>query len=304
MRIASLVPAATEIACALGLGPDLVGVTFECAWPAEVRGKPVVVEGKLPPGLTGAALDEQVRGFARRGESLYRVRADLLRSLRPDLLLTQQLCDVCAASRPDLEQALAALDPRPAVLTLSPTTLPEVLADIARVGEAAGKREEARRVLAELEARVRAVERAVRGAPRPRVAALEWLAPPMCCGHWVPDLVARAGGREVLGSAGRHARYVSWEEVAGAAPDVLVAMPCGRDAARAAAEAEGLLREPALRGAPAVRRGCVVAVDADAHFSRPGPRLVDGLEVLASLLHPDRVPPRFPWAFAELAPEA
>lgn len=304
VRVVSLVPAATEMACALGLQDELVGVTFECSWPAEVRGKPVVVESTLPSGLGSAAIDEAVRGFARAGRSLYRVNTRLLRDLRPDVLLTQALCDVCAASRPDLREAMMALDHRPAVVTLSPTTLPEALNDIARVGEATGRAKEAEALMAKLWARVRAVEQAVQGAPRPRVVGLEWLAPPMCCGHWVPDMVARAGGREMLGEVGLHARYIPWGQVAAARPDVLVAMPCGFDAAGAAREAQAVLANPALRDTPAVQAGRVVAVDADAHFSRPGPRLVDGLEVLAALLHPDLVPAGFPWAFAELAPEA
>lgn len=302
VRIASLVPSATEIACALGLEDALVGVTYECDFPPGVRGKPVVVESALPPGLDSAAIDAAVRGAAREGRSLYRVRGELLRELRPDLLLTQALCEVCAASRPDLDQALAALPTRPRVVTLTPTTLPEVLQDILRVGEATGRLKAAEALVAELEARVRGVERAVRGAPRPRVACLEWLQPPMHAGHWVPDMVARAGGLDVLGERGQHARTIAWGQLAEARPDVLVLMPCGFDAARAASEGAALLARPELKGLPAAREGRVFAVDANAHFSRPGPRLVDGLEVLAALLHPGRVPARFPWACAEVAP--
>ena len=301
MRIVSLVPGATEIACALGLQDQLVGVTHECDWPPGVRGKPVVVRSSLPAGLDSGGIDAAVRARAAAGRSLYTIDVAVLRDLAPDVILTQQLCEVCAAARPELEAALASLHAKPAVLTLSPATLADVLDDIVRVGEATGTAVRARALRGALGARVRAVERAVAGEPRPRVAVLEWLDPPMQGGHWVPDMVARAGGEDVLGQPGKHARRLGWAEVAASGAEVLVLAPCGFDVARAAREGAGLLDRPELGTLPAVRGGNVVAMDANAHFSRPGPRLVDGLEALAAALHPRAVADRFPWASVPVA---
>lgn len=297
-----MVPSATEIVCALGLEDALVGVTHECDHPPSARAKPVVVESALPQGLDSAGIDAEARAAAREGRSLYRINAALARELRPDVVVTQALCEVCAASRPEVEALVAALGYRPRVVTLTPTTLDEALEDVVRVGDATSRRKEAEALVAELRGRVRAVERAVRGAPRPRVACLEWLAPPMHGGHWVPDMVARAGGVDALAEPGHHARAVTWQGLRDAAPEALFLMPCGFDVARALREGPALLARPELRGLPAVRAGRVYALDANAHFSRPGPRLVDGLEVLAAALHPGLVPQRFPWACAPLAP--
>lgn len=298
MRLVSLLPAGTEIACALGLEDELVGVTEECDFPPSARGKPVVVRTTLPQGLGSGAIDAEVRAAKREGRTLYRLDLEKIRELGPDLLVTQALCDVCAASRPELEAILRVLPARPRVVTLTGTTLPGVLGDIVALGEATGRRKEAEALVVELWERVRAVEEAVRGAPRPRVACLEWLEPAMPGGHWVPDMVERAGAHDALAEPGQHSRAVPWHEVAAAEPEVLALAPCGFGLERTLREAGAVLARPELQATPALRSGRVLAFDGSAHFSRPGPRLVDGLEVLASALHPGRARPRFPWAWA------
>ena len=285
MRIASLVPSATEALFALGLGDSVVAVTHECDHPAAATRLPRLTESVIPDGLEPGEIDARVREVTGRGEALYTLDEQRLVPLAPDLIVTQALCAVCAVSYDDVRAVAERLPSRPAVISLDPETLDEVIADLGRLGEATGDPESAARLAAELQARLDAVGAAVAGRPRPRVAALEWLDPVYAGGHWVPEMVELAGGVDVLGVAGEKSRVVGWEEVAAAAPEVVVSMPCGlyceEAAAQTRAHAERLFQLGATR---------VFAVDAASSFSRPGPRLVDGVELLAHLLHPDAVP--------------
>lgn len=293
ITLASLLPAATEWVCALGLEARLVAVTFECDHPPGVEAKPKVVTTTLPGGLSSGDIDAVVREHARRGESLYRIEAETLERLRPDVLVNQTLCDVCAASRPDLDRALGALSYRPRVVTLNGVRLDEVLGDARRLAAELAVSERGEGLVRELRGRLASLRRRLHDALRPRVVLLEWLDPPMACGHWIPDMVAAAGGREVLGIAGRHSRRVTWDEVAAARPDVLVLTPCGYDVETAVRDAAGAPWDT-FASTPAVATGRVYCVDGGAHFSRAGPRLVEGVETLARLLHPDRAPDAHP----------
>jgi iron complex transport system substrate-binding protein len=294
------VPSATEMIHALGLGHDLVGVTHECDYPPEAADLPHLTRSVLPEGLTAAEIDRQVRERTEKGEAIYELDRAALERLQPDLIVTQAVCEVCAVSFDDVANVAEQISSQPMVLSLDPTTVGEVLADIRTLAMAADVPEAGERLLAELADRIDAVEAAVEGADPPRVAALEWLDPVFAGGHWVPQLIEMAGGVDVLGLPGEKSRVVDWAEVQGGAPEVVVSMPCGYDAEVAAAET----RERIDRIAE-LRPRHVVAVDASAYFSRPGPRLVDGLELLAHVLHPDRVaappPGRFVPLDAELA---
>jgi len=284
MRIASLVPSATEALFALGLGDSVVAVTHECDHPAAARELPRLTSSVIEDGLPPAEIDARVREVTGRGESLYGLDEDRLAAVAPDLIVTQALCAVCAVSFDDVRAVAARLPSAPAVISLDPETLAEVLDDLVRLGEATGDRTRGERLRRELIARLDRVRDAVAGAGRPRVAALEWLDPVYAGGHWVPEMIELAGGEDVLGEAGRKSRVVTWEEVASSAPEVVVVMPCGLYAEEAAAQAReqtGRLR--------ALGAELVAAVDAASSFSRPGPRLVDGVELLAHLMHPDAV---------------
>lgn len=292
MRIVSLVPDATEIAFALGLGDSLVGVTHECDWPPEAASKPVVVRTAMPSDVAerSAAIDAFVNARAETGEPMYEMDFDLLRELKPDLLLTQSLCDVCAVSQSLVGRAVEALGGRVELVVLSPGTFDEVLGDVVTVGRATGRGAEAERLVAGLRARAAAVEERAWPRPAPRVVVLEWLDPPWACGHWMPEMVAMAGGREMLGVAGAPSRAATWEEVLEAGPEVVVLGPCGFTIERTLRELKVLTDRPGWESLPAVRDGRVYAVDANAFLSRPGPRLVRGLEILAACIHPDRFP--------------
>ncbi len=297
MRICSLLPSATEILFALGLGDAVAGVTHECDYPPEAKRKRVLVRPRVTGG-TAAQVDVQVREFMARGESLYSVDAEALRAIDPDLIVTQDLCHVCAASPDDLTAALARMPRPPRVLSLSPRTLREVWQDIVTVGEATGRAAEAQAVVRKLKGRVDTVQQAVAvEKERPRVACLEWLDPPYCGGHWVPEMVALAGGQDVLGRAGEPSFRVRWEDIVAAQPEVVVVMPCGYGVEQAAAEFAETPLPPGWSGLPAVREGRVYAVDASSYFSRPGPRLANGIEILAQLLHPACVIAGAPNAF-------
>ena len=288
MRIVSLVPSATESLFALGLGDQVVAVTHECDHPAEVEQLPRLTSSVIPAGLPAAEVDARVRELTGRGESLYGLDEARLAALAPDLIVTQALCAVCAVSFDDVEAIAARLPGRPAVLSLDPVDLGEVLDDIVRLAAAAGERERGERLRAGLGARLERVGAAVAAAARPRVAALEWLDPVYAGGHWVPEMIELAGGEDVLGERGRRSRAIGWEELEAAAAEILVAMPCGLYAEEAAVQARE--HEQRLRALGAHR---LVAVDAASSFSRPGPRLVDGVELLGHLLHPTllAVPP-------------
>ncbi|HEY6904571.1 MAG TPA: ABC transporter substrate-binding protein [Candidatus Acidoferrales bacterium] len=288
MRICSLLPSATEIAYAIGLGDSILGVSHECDFPAEAATKPSLLRPRVDPQAPPAEIDRQVSEIIGRGESIYAVDAELLASLSPDLILTQDLCHVCAASPDDLATALTRFPKAPRVLSLTPRSLGEVWDDVRRVGEATGHRAEADALAAELEERVATIaDRAARAASRPRVVCLEWLDPYYVGGHWIPEMVGKAGGEDVLGRMREPSFRVSGEQIMEARPDVIVVMPCGYNLARAAGE---LCIEALPRGSerlPAIREGRLFAVDANAYFSRPGPRLADGVALLAHLIHPD-----------------
>lgn len=290
MRIASLLPSATEIVCALGLADQLVGVSHECDYPPDVvRDLPKLTHSTLPPGLTSAEIDAEVSVRLRRGESLYQVDEALLGSLQPDILLTQELCDVCAVAFGDVCQVAANLPGNPRVISLTPPSLDAIFNDVRVVAEALGVAERGERLASRLQARVRqaaeAVERHAR--QRPRVFAMEWLNPPFAAGHWVPEMIALAGGQEVLGAAGKPSFRVSWEQVIAAQPEVVLLIPCGYDADSARREWESLPKPYGWESVPAVQTGRVYAFDANSYCSRPAPRVVDGIEQLARLFHPD-----------------
>lgn len=282
MRIVSLLPSATEILFALGVGDQVVGVTFECDYPPEARTRRVVSSTTVPDGLTPAEIDAVVRGRIAAGEDLYHLDRDALRELDPDLVVTQNLCAVCAVDVTEVDQALDFLGCRALVATLDPMTLDDVLASIEQVGEATDRLDRARNLVAELQARIDQVTEAVRGLPRPRLALLEWTDPPYSTGHWVPDMVSAAGAISVLGTPGERSVRVDWETVQVAKADAIIVAPCGYRRSKAAALAEALVATDLLP--PDVP---VWAVDADAELVRPGPRLVEGIETLAAIAHPD-----------------
>jgi iron complex transport system substrate-binding protein len=285
MRIVSLIPSATEMLFALGLGDDVIAVTHECDYPPAVRDIPKITRDVLEPGLTSAQIDAAVRERTLAGEAIYELDAESLRDLRPDLIVTQALCSVCAVSIDDVRSVAEEIESRPQVISLDPRTVGEVFGDARTLASATDRKDAAVELVNAAAARIDRVRLAVRDALLPRVAALEWLDPPFAAGHWTPQLIDYAGGDDVLGFAGEHSEQRSWEEVAAAQPDIVIVMPCGYDAEIAHREAEMHLGQLA-----AVGTGEVVAVDAAAYFSRPGPRIIDGLELLAHILHPDRVP--------------
>jgi iron complex transport system substrate-binding protein len=285
LRIVSLVPHATELLFALGLGDQVVGVTHECDYPAAATDLPAVTRDVLPEGLGPAEIDAAVRERTAAGASIYELDEELVRELEPDIIVTQALCHVCAVSVDEVQALAQTLPGPPRVISLDPTTYGETLGDIRTIAQATDSKDAALDLVARTARRADIVRLAVRGAPRPRVAALEWMDPVFVAGHWTPQLIEMAGGEDVLGFAGEPSRQATWEEVAAAQPEIVIVMPCGYDAARALVEAEDFADNLRTLGADHV-----VAVNASAYFSRPGPRLADGLELLAHILHPDRVP--------------
>jgi iron complex transport system substrate-binding protein len=285
MKICSLLPSATEILFALGLGDQVAGVSHECDFPPEARTKPVLIKSRVSHTESAAAIDRQVREFLERGESLYSVDFEKLSAIEPDIIVTQDLCHVCAATPDDLGAALAHLKRQPRVVTLNPHSLAEVCADIRTVGEATGRVEQANAVVAEFEKSIADVERSVAGLDHPRVLCLEWLDPLYVAGHWAPEMVGRAGGDDVLGHAGKPSFRVDWETALAARPEVIVIMPCGYTLASAESEFHNLLLPNGWNDLPAVRDGRVFIVEASGYFSRPGPRLAAGLTILAGAIH-------------------
>jgi iron complex transport system substrate-binding protein len=285
MKICSLLPSATEILFALGLGDQVAGVSHECDFPPGAKSKTVLIKSRISHTESAAAIDKQVREFLERGESLYSVDFEFLRAIEPDLIVTQDLCHVCAATPDDLAAALAHLERQPHVVTLNPHSLADVCADIRAVGDATGRTEQANAVVAEFERSIAIVERSVAGLDRPRVLCLEWLDPPYVAGHWVPEMVERAGGADVLGCQGKPSFRVEWEAVLAARPEVIVVMPCGYSLAAAQAEFRNLPLPPGWEDLPAVRDGRLFVVEASGYFSRPGPRLAAGLAILAGAIH-------------------
>jgi iron complex transport system substrate-binding protein len=285
VRIVSLVPSATEMLFALGLGDEVTAVTHECDHPAAALDLPKVTRDLIGPGLGPAEIDRAVRELTEQGKAIYALDEARLRELQPDLIVTQALCAVCAVSYDDVVKVAEGIESEPQVISLDPHTLGEVLGDVRTLAAATGHKDEGVDLVQDAAARIDKVRLAVRGEAPVRVAALEWLDPVYVAGHWTPQLIEYAGGVDVLGLPGEHSEVRSWEEVAAAQPQVVVVMPCGYDAERALQEAEDFADELAAVGAERV-----VAVDAAAYFSRPGPRLIDGLELMAHILHPDRVP--------------
>ena len=294
MRLVSLLPSATEIVYALGLGEDLVGVTFECDEPAAARlEKEVVVGGRDTSGMTPAEIDGYVRAQFAAGADLYTLHADALARLRPDLILTQDLCRVCAVPSGQVTQALDYLGCQADVLSLDPYTLDEVLGTILAVGQRTGAADRAERLVRGLRERLATVAGRVAGRPRPRVAVVEWVDPPFAAGHWIPDLVTAAGGEPVAARPGSRSATLSWPDIAAADPDLILVAPCGYDLAGTVAQAAAVTA--ALPGLP------VWAINADALVVRPGPRLVGGVEAIAAILHPAAVPAPPPDTIAQVS---
>jgi iron complex transport system substrate-binding protein len=285
VRIVSLVPSATEMLFALGVGDEVTAVTHECDHPPEALDLPKVTRDVIGPGLPPDEIDRAVRELTEEGRAIYELDEHALRSLAPDLIVTQALCAVCAVSYDDVRAIAERMDPPPEVLALDPHTLGEVLGDVRTLAGATDSKDAGVDLVEAAAARIDRVRLAVRAAQPVRVAALEWLDPIYVAGHWTPQMIEYAGGTDVLGMPGEHSERRSWAEVAAAEPEIVIVMPCGYDAERAAEEAYDYAGELAGLGA---RR--IVAVDASAYFSRPGPRLIDGLELLAHVLHPDRQP--------------
>lgn len=290
-RIVSFLPAATEIACAIGAGGDLVGRSHECDYPEEVKRLPVVSKPALPIGdMSQEEIDRAVASHLASGESLYRVDEVLLRRLDPDIVLTQDLCQVCAPSGNELGRALRELPASPEVLWLTPRTLGEIRENIIEIGRATGRTTGADGVVTEFLARIAAVGEAVRGLIARRVVFLEWTDPPFCAGHWVPEMIAIAGGADPLGQVGTDSLRVTWEQVSKPSPEIIIVAPCGYGLEQSKAAAASIPRHPGAR---------VFAVDANAYFARPGPRVSEGIELLAHLFHPELVAWRHahrPWA--------
>lgn len=295
MRIASLVPSATEMLFALGLGDSVVAVTHECDHPAEARSLPHLTRTVLGEGLDAGQIDAAVKQTVGEGRALYGLDEELLAELAPDLIVTQAICDVCAVSYDDVLEVATRLPSKPSVLQQDPSTLGEMLEDVIRLGEATGLESEAHLIRGELEGRLASVRAAVSGASQPRVVALEWLDPPFVGGHWIPEMVSIAGGDDVAGPPGLKSPEVGWGALSGLNPDVVIAMPCGWYVGESHAQAVEHWERIAGLGA-----GRVYAVDAASTFSRPGPRLVDGVELLGHILHPDLVDPPGNIGFAEV----
>jgi iron complex transport system substrate-binding protein len=295
VRLVSLLPSATEIVYALGLGDDLVGVTFECDEPPTARReKTVVVGGRDTRGMTAGEIDAYVRAQTAAGADLYTLHARALADLEPELILTQDLCRVCALPSDRVEDALDYLGCRADVLSLDPHSLADVLACIAEVGTRAGVPERAAELTARLRARLERVAASVAGRPRPRVAVIEWTDPPFTAGHWIPDLVSAAGGEPVAARPGERSVATTWAAIAAAAPDLIIVAPCGYHLPGAIEQAKTVAR--ALPGLP------VWAIDADGLVVRPGPRLIDGVEAIASVLHPGAGPAARPGSVALVTP--
>ena len=271
-------------------GDSLVGVTHECDYPAGVEKLPKLTRSKVDSSMSSADIDAAISNILTDDGSIYALDAGLLEKLAPDLIITQGLCEVCAVSTDLVHEAASKLEKPPEVLSLNPTCLEDVFRDTVRVGEAVGRGEETRRKVETLRERLARVEEAVSGLDRPHAGCIEWLDPPFSAGHWVPEMVSIAGGQEIFAEAGEPSKRITWEQVLETAPDVLVLMPCGFDAERAVREARHLPELPGWGELPAVKSRRVWVVDANSHFSRPAPRLVEGVEVLARIFHPEVFP--------------
>jgi iron complex transport system substrate-binding protein len=285
VRIASLLPSATEIVCALGLEGDLVAVTHECDFPPSVRLKPVVTRSLIADGGSSRQIDRHIRRLVHQGSSIYALDADRLHALEPDLILTQELCEVCAVSYPMVERAARQLDAGTRLVSLEPDSLSDVFENIQLVGLLTGQDAAAYALVQCLRERTDAIQRRLAGRAPRRVVTLEWIDPPYNCGHWTPGLIELAGGYDLLGTAGRPARPLTWEQVASASPELIIVSACGFSLERSVEEAQRITHR--LDVAP----DGVYVIDGNAYLSRPGPRLVDSIEIVAGILHPDAVEP-------------
>jgi iron complex transport system substrate-binding protein len=288
-RVVSLIASATEIVCALGLEADLVGRSHECDYPESVRRLPVCTEPKFAVEGTSREIDERVKAVRHDELSVYRTHADLLRSLRPDVIVTQAHCEVCAVSQRDVEDVLRDwTGARPEIVALNPNNLADVLDGIGQVARALGVAERGQELVRTMQQRLQEIASRVRSLPDwPTVACLEWIDPLMAAGNWVPELVALAGGINLFGQAGEHAPGMTWDELVERDPEVIVVMPCGFDIARSRQDMPVLTARPDWHGLQAVRSGRVCLADGNQFFNRPGPRLVESLEILAEILHPE-----------------
>jgi iron complex transport system substrate-binding protein len=292
MKIVSLLPSATELVYALGLGEDLSGVTFECDYPAEARTKPVVSDTALPTDrpLTSAEIDAEVRERMEVRQPLYVLDKDLMRQIDPDVILTQDLCRVCAVPTGQVQDALDEIGCSAEVVSMDPHSLDEILDSFLEVGRVTGAEGRAKELVDELRDRIEEVRRRATRLPTIRTLCLEWLEPPFAGGHWIPEMVAIAAGQNLLVEPKERSREVTWRAVANAGPEVVVHMPCGYYLAEAEEEAPAIYRVPEFRETTAFASGAVFATDASSYFSRPGPRIVDGLDILAWAIHPDEYP--------------
>lgn len=289
LRLISFLPAATEMVYALGLGGQLVGITHECDFPAEAKRKPVVVKPALPlERMTLNEIDVTVAQRIGSGQSLYEVDERRLAELAPTHILTQELCHVCAPSGNEITRALAALPVKPEIVWLTPHSIEDIFGNLRELGKVTGQSARADRLITVARLRLQKIAaQAKKAAQRPRVFCLEWIDPYYCSGHWVPEMVELAGGQDALGRKGKDSVRTSWEQIKEWSPEVLIISPCGFDTEKAIAQAKQLLQQPGWEELPAVRDGRVYAVDANAYFARPGPRMVDGVELLAHLIHPE-----------------
>lgn len=290
-RIVSLLPSATEIVCALGFEAQLVGRSHECDWPPAVKRLPALTSPKFNPEGSSAAIDQRVRQIVGEALSVYRVDAEALRELRPDVIVTQSQCEVCAVSMREVEAAVAGWigGPPPRIVSLAPYALGDVLNDMRRVALALGAGTSGSELVAELNRRLTEIaQAAARITARPRVACIEWIEPLMAAGNWMPELIAMAGGTNLFGAAGQHSAWMTFDELAAQDPDLILITPCGFDLVRSAAELPALTRQFEWPKLKAVRERQVFLADGNQYFNRPGPRIVESLEILAELLHPER----------------
>ena len=288
MKIVSFLPSSTEIVYALGLEDQLVGVTRECDYPDEVKTKPVVVQSAVDHrGLSPKQIDEVVSRALKTHQSLYVVNEELLRDLAPDLILTQDLCQVCAPSGDEIGRVMKFFPTPPKVIWLSPNCLADIFENLSEVGKATGREDRANQLVHQLQVRIQVVkDRLLPVAERPRVFCMEWFSPPYNAGHWMPELVEMAGGDDAIGQKGKDSKRIAWEQVLEYDPEVLILTPCGYDLNGTIAQVHLLARYPDWKQLTAVRENRIYAVDANSYFARPGPRVVDGIELLAALFHP------------------
>ncbi|MDQ7051769.1 MAG: cobalamin-binding protein [candidate division KSB1 bacterium] len=287
-RVVTLIASATEIVCALGLEDWLVGRSHECDYPPSVQSLPVCTEVKFQTDGRSYEIDQRVKAIVEEGVSVYRVRSDVLNRLRPDVIITQTQCEVCAVSLRDVEEAVCELvESRPQIVSLHPDCLADVWEDIRRVGRALGVADRAERLVQQLQARMEAIANEAKSATkRRRAACIEWIDPLMAAGNWMPELVEMAGGIHLFGEAGKHSPFMSWDELRRADPDILLIHPCGFDIARTLEEMPVLTQRPDWGDLRAVQQKQVFVLDGNQYFNRPGPRLVESLEILAEIFHP------------------